>query len=499
MKKLCAALLCVIMVFTTFVGAFAVTSDKTRDFVLVLDTSGSMSGNPLRSVIDASKKMINAIFTQSPKALISIVGYSSDAYRVCDYAGESDTEYLYTMLNRLSSGGGTYMSAALNQARDIISSSNAESKTVIFMSDGEPSDSLEEIESAAMKLHRYADVYSVGFFSQLDSSRIRQAENVLRMIASDRTKFYSIEDSSDFQFVFEDIADETTLDYKRIIVWIDCPVDVEVSYRGERLDKSNTRTSYGSLLFEGDNNESKILRLDPQNNYDVRLLGTGSGTMDYAISYPNADGQYYDKREFKYVPITRGMIITSNTEQRSSTTLEVDKNGDGYVDETYSAKNNEPCNFPKPVLSISTYKGTYVVSESSYVVNNNPKVDGAKVSDNDYVTAWNVRSNTYGVGEWVNLAVRDADNYRFDGFDIYNGYNKISGKNDYWQLNTRVRELDVYCDNRFVETFTLLDSRNRQTFFFTTPQSGSSLRFEIVSVYKGDKYKDACITEIIPF
>lgn len=153
----------------------------------------------------------------------------------------------------------------------------------------------------------------------------------------------------------------------------------------------------------------------------------------------------------------------------------------------------------KPVKSISAYNGSYIVSESAYVVNNNPKVDGSKVADNDYSTAWNVRSDRYGVGEWVSIAVRNAENYRFDGFNIYNGYNKINNGKDHWQLNTRVKTLDVYCDNHYVETFTLLDTRSCQTFYFKTPQTGTSLRFEIASVYIGDKHKDACITEIILF
>ena len=138
-----------------------------------------------------------------------------------------------------------------------------------------------------------------------------------------------------------------------------------------------------------------------------------------------------------------------------------------------------------------------IVTESSYFTGNNPVVDGQKAFDRNPETAWNVRQNK-GIGEW--LSIRSIYGTRtFTGFSILNGYCKYSDEHGTWSrwwANSRVRMLDVYCDGRFVMTCTLQDIYSYQKFKFPTPVTGSELRFEIVSVYKGDKYNDVCISEM---
>ena len=138
-----------------------------------------------------------------------------------------------------------------------------------------------------------------------------------------------------------------------------------------------------------------------------------------------------------------------------------------------------------------------IVTESSYFTGNNPVVDGKKAFDRDPETAWNVRENR-GIGEW--LDIRSAYGTRtFTGFSILNGYCKYSDEHgtwDRWRANTRVRMLEVYCDGTYVMTCSLQDIHSYQKFNFPYPVTGSALRFQIVSVYKGDKYNDACISEM---
>lgn len=132
------------------------------------------------------------------------------------------------------------------------------------------------------------------------------------------------------------------------------------------------------------------------------------------------------------------------------------------------------------------------VKQSSYVKDNNPKVDGTKAFDGKKSTAWNV--SDYGYGDWVSIT--GSGKYKAKGFTIYNGYNKTKDGRDYWERNCRVAQLSVYCDGKFVESFWLYDMRDQQTCAFTTPVTGSSFKFVIDDVYYGDMYSDVAISEI---
>ena len=124
---------------------------------------------------------------------------------------------------------------------------------------------------------------------------------------------------------------------------IACPVDVSVTHNGETLssaeDDYNTRTSFGTLTFEEGEDSGdrvKILRLCENASYEVEIVGTGEGTMDYSVGYMDENGEYTEMREIKDVPITEDTVITTGTARTSKTVLNVDSDGDGETDDTYS-------------------------------------------------------------------------------------------------------------------------------------------------------------------
>ncbi|MBQ9409356.1 MAG: SH3 domain-containing protein [Clostridia bacterium] len=134
------------------------------------------------------------------------------------------------------------------------------------------------------------------------------------------------------------------------------------------------------------------------------------------------------------------------------------------------------------------------VTQSSYLVNNTPVVDGAKAFDGDNSTCWCVREYNYGFGHWVQ--VNYASKFQASGFTIVNGYNKTRGNSDYWALNSRVSNIAVYCDGSYIGTYKLSDTRSAQTISFGWPVSGSSFQFVIRGAYPGTQYTDVCISEI---
>ncbi len=110
-------------------------------------------------------------------------------------------------------------------------------------------------------------------------------------------------------------------------------------------------------------------------------------------------------------------------------------------------------------------------------------------------TAWVEGASGNGIGQSLT--------YRFQKLSppvtevlIYNGYMKSKQT---WKDNARVKQLKLYINNKPYALFNLKDTTALQTFSIGTHQGKKDdlyLKFEIVDVYKGDKYEDVAISEI---
>lgn len=109
-----------------------------------------------------------------------------------------------------------------------------------------------------------------------------------------------------------------------------------------------------------------------------------------------------------------------------------------------------------------------------------------------------------GIGEYVEITksyVVGDKSYGVDFRDlcVVNGYAQTEEK---WSANSRVKELKMYFNGEFVDTFELRDTIKPQYFdldgYGLHADSGadSVFRFEIVSVYPGETYEDTAITGI---
>ena len=119
--------------------------------------------------------------------------------------------------------------------------------------------------------------------------------------------------------------------------------------------------------------------------------------------------------------------------------------------------------------------------------------------DNDRNTSWQCGEKKYGIGEWVLVYNSDAASKVIRKVTVYNGYqsNKFNTETqNMFRLNTRVKKFTLEFDDGSTETFTLSDSKKAQTFQFDERDT-CYIKFTINSVYKGEKYVDTCIGEII--
>ena len=324
------------------------TMSDERDIVLVLDVSGSMSGTPMDETKKASVNFVNTILNED--ASIGVVTYDNSSYMLSDFS--VDKNILTNTITNIYDGGGTNIEAGLVEAHTMLNKSGAKKKIIVLMSDGEPNEGKDGDD-----LINYADeiknddiiIYTVGFFEGLGDYK-SYAQLLMEGIASDGCH-YEVAGADDLVFFFEDMADQIN-GQKYIYIRIACPVDVTVTHNGETLcsseDDLNLRTGFGTLTFEENENVTdadeddriKVLRLKEGTDYDVQIVGTGHGIMDYTIGFMDENGDYSDFRRFEDIKITRRTTIDTVVAASKESILKIDEDGDGRYDLELRAEEN---------------------------------------------------------------------------------------------------------------------------------------------------------------
>ena len=145
----------------------------------------------------------------------------------------------------------------------------------------------------------------------------------------------------------------------------------------------------------------------------------------------------------------------------------------------------------------------YVTASSFLEDKDSSKYQAQNAHDLNYKTAWVEGVKGDGVGEYLVYHFNSVSP-RITKIVVVNGYVKSESA---WKNNSRVKTLKVYIDNEPYALLSLSDERSEQYFKLTTPigndpaesdKNGKewTIKFEILEVYKGDKYDDTVITEI---
>lgn len=310
-----------------------------RDIVLTLDVSGSMEGTPINETRKASAKFVNTVLEKD--AGIGIVAYNNEAEQMSGFS--ENKSKLQNVISDLYSDGGTNIEEGLKNAQSMLDRSSAKKKIIVLMSDGEPNDGKlgEELIAYANEIKKSGVlIYTIGFFEDLGEKS--DAQYLMEKIASEGCH-YEVASADELVFFFQDMADQIN-GQKYVYVRIACPVDVSVTYDGQTLDSAedsmNLRTDFGTLTFEEngdiDSEESddriKVLRLKEGVDYDLDIVGTGHGIMNYTIGFMDDEGDYNDLRRFENIKITRRTKIDTVAEVSPESILNIDEDGDGKYD-----------------------------------------------------------------------------------------------------------------------------------------------------------------------
>lgn len=310
-----------------------------KDVSLALDVSGSMVGEPLEEVKKASNKFCEKISNSHvPLGACTFSTYAT-------LASSSSTEYskIKKSLSELNANGGTDIEEALTMAA-LNNSAMTKRHIIVLMSDGQPTIGMSEeglIDYANDLKEKGYLIYTLGFLSELENKE--NAANVLRGIANEGC-YFEVRNADDLKYFFEDIAAQISGE-KYFYIKIECPVDVSVSHDGSKLSSVDNQreqhTKFGSLTFEGDGpSNTKVLRLKEGSDYDIKIEGTGNGSMTYSIGFMDDDGEYSDIRSFENIKINNSTQVNTKAKVDSETKMYVDDDGDGKAEKVYVATQN---------------------------------------------------------------------------------------------------------------------------------------------------------------
>lgn len=310
-----------------------------KDVSLALDVSGSMEGEPLEELIKASDRFCEKI--SNSHVPLGACTFSFHA----TITSSSSTEYskIKKSLSELNADGGTNIEEALTMAASN-NSAMAKRHIIVLMSDGKPTMGMSEEElidyANDLKEKGYL-IYTLGFLSELENKE--SAADVLRGIANEGC-YFEVRNADDLKYFFEDIAAQISGE-KYFYIKIECPVDVSVSHKGSKLSSVDNQreqhTKFGSLTFEGEGpSNTKVLRLKEGSDYDIKIEGTGNGSMTYSIGFMDDDGEYSDIRSFENIKINNSTQVNTKAKVDSETKMYVDDDGDGKAEKVYVATEN---------------------------------------------------------------------------------------------------------------------------------------------------------------
>lgn len=321
-------------------AASAITAVQDKiDIVLVLDTSDSMSGEPIQAMREAASSFVQTV--SSDNIRVGLVSYETTSTVLSPLT--TNLSSLSYAIEQLKATGSTNMDAGLQDAVRLLSTDDDRTRIIVLMSDGKPNQGRVDDELIA-----YADelkedgihIYTLCFNSGAE-------EQALLTAMADECCDYSALENDELEGFFTDIAD-FILGERFNYVSFACPVDVEVTLGDETLSSSEdnlcTRTSFGTLSVreseEGDGT-TKVLRLHEGEDYEIEITGYDTGTMDYTVGFCDEDGVYTDLRTFTDIPVSEAMSAYTTVAQADSTELYVDEDGDGLIDIAWRAEAGE--------------------------------------------------------------------------------------------------------------------------------------------------------------
>ena len=198
-----------------------------RYTVLILDTSGSMSGTPATVQKQAAIKFCESITKADGTNYVAIVKLNSTSSVGCEFT--TDLATLEAYINSIPASGGTNINQALQVAESLIDGISEEYpdaiKNIVLCSDGLPESGSTSSDgpytSSDYSNYRYANyayntaskikekgynLYTLGFFHSLSGSTLDFGTRFMADISSGEIYAFVVTDVDELEFTFGNIA-----------------------------------------------------------------------------------------------------------------------------------------------------------------------------------------------------------------------------------------------------------------------------------------------------
>ena len=251
-----------------------------KEIVLVLDSSGSMGNDSkLTNLKVAARNFIDKMSTVE-NLKIAIVDFDTEATVVKQLTSSKNVDTLKASISNLDAGGGTNTGDGLREAAYLLNTTSTASKTIVFMSDGEPTyynsknnqyytditqqgidDSVQIKGSGSSDANSYClnyaktigaiikdkgyNVFSIGY--GLDASGTTKMQQIHDSMSSVSDNFFE-SDTDSIDSIFDSIAN-TILDTYPI-------TDIKFNFNGEA--NNNVVSVDGNIINIPDFNYRKV-------------------------------------------------------------------------------------------------------------------------------------------------------------------------------------------------------------------------------------------------
>ena len=144
-------------------------------------------------------------------------------------------------------------------------------------------------------------------------------------------------------------------------------------------------------------------------------------------------------------------------------------------------------------------EGEYSLQSSGHLESQgNNQYEIKHLDDYNLQTAWIEGNEDYGINEWFTYKF-DKINFSntelaVNGLYLFNGYRKSL---KHWEENSRIKKLKMIVDGQDYAILELADTYKIQSASFEEVKlkKDTSIRFEIMEIYPGKKYKDVALSE----
>lgn len=402
LSSLFTALIILISAIPFTVSAKVTNEDIVRYSVLVLDRSGSMSGQPLKAMKEAASLFCESIMDDSGKNYVAVISYSSSASCVCDFT--TDINSLNNAINNISAYGNTNVQGALKLADTKLEQINnaAAIKNIVLLSDGLPCAGAVQYDGrytnedfsyyynansayseAVSSWNAGNYIYTLGFFHSLTGTSLEFGQRFMKDLQN--AGYYNVEDTEELKFTFGQIAGAIT------------KVTGEFSYPGTD-DVTGKISDYSSQYYYDDS-----YFMGSAYNYNPHL-----STMSLCLELSVWPSSY---------------VGSDYTDSKTSINAQTLFNDIGFVDFETNAKYSQTPESNSIGVGVAHKKLTLGSEEMTII--------GVAVRGGGYKKEWEGNFNLDASGEHAGFALAKDQVLEFVK-DYINRHKDISGNIKFW-------------------------------------------------------------------